>query len=147
MTEILFIDDEDRRSRPWREALQEELHGVRLSYLADAEAAMSVFADQDRMAAVPVVVLDMAMYSPNSIDDRETDLGRITGEALRRSLRRQGWPGRVVVLTNSRDDTLRRQVENDGDHFLRKYEAVPSGLAELVAGLLPGAAQTRTAVA
>lgn len=131
---ILFIDDETSRSARWRQALAE--HWT-VEHLDSAEKALREFDDSKKMQGVDLVVLDLAMYTAPHMSDKETDLGRLTGDALRKRLRETGWKGPVIVLTNSRDDNIRLAVERDGDVFARKPEVLPSAFVEVVRGRLP----------
>ncbi len=136
---ILFIDDEDARSQPWREALVDLCDRLGpVEYLSSADTAQAWFADPSRMAGVKLVVLDLAMYTPRSgLTDADTDLGRITGDALRRQLRKNNWRGPVAVLSHSRDESLRQRIETDRDLFARKQETPPSALVERLREWLP----------
>lgn len=128
---ILFIDDEETRSLRWREALPGEVE-----YKKSAAEALAFFADAARMQDVRLVIVDLAMYTTGDLTDADTGFGRLTGMALRRRLRQSGWRGPVIVLSNSRDDGVRGQVEAEGDRFLRKPEHVPANLRKLVDELL-----------
>jgi DNA-binding NarL/FixJ family response regulator len=130
---ILYIDDEPGRTLRWREALQ-QLAEVR--ELRTAAEALELFSDSAAMRSVRLVVLDLAMYTTGDLTETDTGLGRLTGDALRRRLRKTGWKGPVLVLTNASDDAIRAVVEAEGDTFRRKSECRPSALKELAASLL-----------
>ncbi len=130
---ILFVDDETARSARWREAVAERWT---VEHLDSVEKALAAFGDSQKMQEVLLVVLDLAMYTAPPMTDKETDLGRLTGDALRKRLRASGWKGPIIVLTNSRDDIIRQSVERDGDTFTRKPETVPSAFVEVVRGRL-----------
>lgn len=125
---ILFIDDEEGRTTRWREALEEV---APVTAIPTAERALAAFADPEIMRQVRLVVLDMALHTTGGLTAAETGYGRLTGDVLRARLRRSGWSGPVIVLTNGRDDALRARVEADGDTYRRKSECMPTALAEL----------------
>lgn len=131
---ILFIDDEATRSLRWREAIEH----YELRYLRSAAEALAAFQDASLMSEVRLVVLDLSMYTTGGLSDAETGYGRLTGMVLRQRLRDSGWKGPIVVLSNSRDDVVRQEIESSGDLFLRKPEVLPPRLREVVDHALAG---------
>lgn len=125
---ILFVDDEELRTRRYRERL-EILGEVR--HLSSADEALRTFKDPQVMQRASLVVLDLGMYTGEGMSERDTGFGRLTGEVLRRNLRAQQWTGPVIVLSNSPDERIREQVENDGDVFRRKPHTTPIELRQL----------------
>lgn len=132
---ILFVDDEDRNTARYRENL-EKLGDVR--YLRGADEALEFFADEAQLKSLSLVVLDLAMYTGKAMTEKQTGYGRITGDALRKELRKR-WKGPVIVLSNSPDEDIRSQIEEDGDDFCRKPHTTPIGLRQLAEARLASA--------
>jgi len=132
---ILLIDDEKDRVNRWREELDkiDKLH-----YEHSAAGALAYFDDAELMAQIQIVVLDLALYTSGGLSEKETDFGRLTGEVLRQRLRKSGWPGKIVVLSNSADQAIRAKIESDGDRFFRKPETLPSQLSQEIVKLMEG---------
>jgi len=124
---ILFVDDEDRNTARYREELA--LLGE-VKHLRGADDALAFFGDDKQLEDLCLVVLDLAMYTGKSMTEKQTGYGRITGEALRKELRKH-WNGPVIVLSNSPDQGIRRQIEEDGDIFRRKPLTTPIELRKL----------------
>ncbi|AVP97193.1 hypothetical protein C7S18_08290 [Ahniella affigens] len=129
---ILFVDDEDRNTVRYREQL---LSLGQVAHLNSADKALGYFGDDEKLKHLSLVVLDLAMYTGQSMSEKDTGYGRITGEALRKTLRRR-WRGPVIVLSNSPDEVIRRMVEDDGDVFRRKPLTTPIELRELAEACL-----------
>jgi CheY-like chemotaxis protein len=129
---ILFVDDEDRNTVRYREQLA--LLGE-VKYLRGADEALQFFGDEKQLEDLCLVVLDLAMYTGKSMTEKQTGFGRITGDALRKELRKH-WKGPVIVLSNSPDHGIRTQIEDDGDIFCRKPLTTPIELRKLAESLL-----------
>ena len=129
---ILFVDDEDRNTARYREQL-EQLGEVK--YLRGADETLEFFSDDDQLEDLRLVVLDLAMYTGKSMTEKQTGYGRITGDALRKELRKC-WKGPVIVLSNSPDQGIQSQIEEDGGVFRRKPLTTPIELRQLAESLL-----------
>jgi CheY-like chemotaxis protein len=125
---ILFVDDEDRNTVRYREQLEKL---GRVEYRRGADEALDFFSDKDQLESLSLVVLDLAMYTGKSMTEKQTGYGRITGDALRKELRKY-WQGPVIVLSNSPDQGIRSQIEEDGDVFCRKPLTTPNELRRIV---------------
>lgn len=125
---ILFVDDEDRNTVRYREQLQKL---GKVEYRRGADEAQVFFSDKDQLEGLSLVVLDLAMYTGKSMAEKQTGYGRITGDALRKELRKH-WHGPVIVLSNSPDQGIKSQIEEDGDVFCRKPLTTPSELRKIV---------------
>lgn len=131
---ILFIDDETGRTRRWRQALED---GYEVKALATAGEALGVFQQPELMQDVDLVVLDMALHATGGLTAEETTYGRLTGEVLLQRLRDSGWSGPVIVLTNTRDDSLKERIQaGDNAYYYRKNDCMPSKLRQEVDALL-----------
>ncbi|MEM8713510.1 MAG: response regulator [Planctomycetota bacterium] len=131
--DILMVDDEPRRVQRWIEVLQKNWTVL---FCASSDDGMTAIRQPEFLKTLRLVVLDLDMYTPRGISDRRTDLGRITGVVLAEELRKFGWDGPIVVLTNSNDANLEAFVKGRGDHFVRKPKVFGEAFAELVRGIL-----------
>lgn len=129
---ILFVDDEDRNTVRYREQL---VSLGEVTYLRSADEALVFFSDGKRLDALRLVVLDLAMYTGKSMNEKQAGYGRITGDALRKELRKH-WTGPVIVLSNSPDQGIRSQVEEGGDIFCRKPLTTPIQLRKIAEACL-----------
>lgn len=136
---ILFVDDEERNTALYREHLK-CLGDVQ--YLRGADEALEVFSNEMVLDRLILVVLDLGMYTGKSMTEKQTQYGRITGDALRRELRKR-WQGPVIVLSNSPDEGIRSQIEEAGDVFCRKPLTTPKVLRELAEARLASAGSPR----
>jgi hypothetical protein len=100
------------------------------TYLRSADEALAFFGEDKQLENLCLVVLDLAMYTGKSMNEKQTGYGRITGDALRKALRTH-WNGPVIVLSNSPDQGIRSLIEGDGDTFCRKPLTTPIELRKI----------------
>lgn len=127
---ILFIDDEEARTRPWVEELRE----------ADFEVEVLSSADEARRALeapgpARCVVLDLMIPADGKVPDRETAYGTRTGLWLLRRFRETHAEVPVVVLTNVDDPGVEDAVLDLGASYRRKRDCGPTSLVELIRSL------------
>lgn len=126
---ILFIDDDERGMRPFRQAL--ELCGYSVRWAADPDSAIA--AVEELGNNIRLVILDMLMPTGEALSPAETEAGLTTGTALYPLLRGAGYEGPVVVLSIT--STELRQGK-DVDAILRKRDTSPPDLCDFVNDLL-----------
>ncbi len=130
---ILFLDDEELRTRRYREQLA-FLGEVRSVHSADE--ALPLFGNPDFIQKLKLAVIDLGMYTGRDMSERATEFGKLTGYVLRQNLRKV-WPGGAVIfLTCSPDENIRDRIEREGDYFCRKPHTTPMQLHCLALGIL-----------
>jgi len=129
---ILFIDDEEARSRPWVEQLKDDGQAVRA--LTSADEARQAFESLD--SEVKCIVLDLMIPADGEVPDRETGYGTRTGLWLLQRLRDHNNPTPVIVLSNVDDPGVEDAVTKLEGVYQRKRSCGPVKLAALVQDLI-----------
>jgi len=106
---ILFIDNEEARTRPWVDELTEA--GLQVEVLSSADDARRAL---DAADPPQCVVLDLMIPADGEVPDRETAYGTRTGLWLLQRFRRIHAEVPVVVLTNVDDPGVEEVVTSFG---------------------------------
>ncbi len=130
---ILFIDDEEARTRPWVDELREA--GLQVEVLSSADAARRALEAADPPQCV---VLDLMIPADGEVPDRETAYGTRTGLWLLRRFRESHAQAPVVVLTNVDDPGVEEAVIGFAAVYRRKRDCGPARLVELIRSLTSG---------
>ncbi len=132
---ILFIDDEEARTRPWVEQLREA--GFEVEVLSSADEARRALEAADPPQCV---VLDLMIPADGEVPDRETGYGTRTGLWLLQRFRESHAQAPVVVLTNVDDPGVEDAVIGLAAVYRRKRDCGPARLVELIRSLTSGRA-------
>lgn len=132
---ILFIDNEEARTRPWVDELRED--GLEVWFISSADAALTALRAADPASCV---VLDVMIPADGEVPDRETAYGTRTGIWLLEELRKCHDQVPVVVLTNVDDPGVKETVNSLGARYRQKRKCGPTALLNLVRSLLDGTA-------
>ena len=124
---ILFIDNEEARTRPWVEELKEA--DFEVVFLSSADAARQAL---DAAEPPQCVVLDLMIPADGQVPDPETAYGTRTGLWLLQGFREKHPQTPVVVLTNVEDPGVGEAVAKWNAIYRRKRECTPKKLLELV---------------
>lgn len=130
---ILFIDDEEARTRPWVDELREADFQVEVVSSADAARRALDAADPPQC-----VVLDLMIPADGEVPDRETAYGTRTGVWLLQRFRATHARVPVVVLTNVDDPGVEEVVTGLAAVYRRKRDCRPAKLVELIRSLTSG---------
>ena len=131
---ILFIDNEEARTRPWVDALREA--GFEVEFLTSADAARQTL---DAADPPPLcVVLDLMIPADGEVPDRETSYGTRTGLWLLQRFRERNSQVPVVMLTNVDDPSVEDAVRDLDAVYQRKRDCGPAKLVELIRSLTSG---------
>ena len=128
---ILFIDNEEFRTRPWIEELQEA--GLQVSLISSADAARRALDAPDPPQGI---VLDLMIPADGNVPDRATSYGTRTGLWLLQRFRETHARVPVVVLTNVDDPGVEEAVTGLGAVYRRKRDCGPARLVELIRSLI-----------
>lgn len=127
---ILFIDNEEARTRPWVDELREA--GLQVEVLASADDARRAL---DAADPPQCVVLDLMIPADGEVPDRETAYGTRTGLWLLQRFRETHARVPVVVLTNVDDPGVEDAVTDLDAVYQRKRDCGPARLVELIRSL------------
>ncbi len=130
---ILFIDNEEARTRPWGDELREA--GLQVEVLSSADEARRAL---DAADPPQCVVLDLMIPADGEVPDRETAYGTRTGLWLLERFRETHAQVPVVVLTNVDDPGVEEAVIGLGAIYQRKRDCGPAKLLELISSLTSG---------
>ncbi len=130
---ILFIDNEEARTRPWVDELREA--GLEVKVLSSADEARQAL---DAADPPQCVVLDLMIPADGEVPDRETAYGTRTGLWLLRRFRKLHARVPVVVLTNVDDPGVEEAVTGFAAVYRRKRDCGPARLVELIRSLTSG---------
>lgn len=127
---ILFIDNEEARTEPWVEELQEADFDV--TFIASADAARHALEAPEPPACV---VLDVMIPADGEVPDRETAYGTRTGLWLLERFRAKHPKAPVIVFTNVDDPGVEETVKSLAAIYQRKRDCGPAKLVELIRSL------------
>ncbi len=129
---ILFIDDEEARTRPWVEQLQDAGHKVRVLTSAD-EARKALEAPTPETECI---ILDLMIPADGQVPDSETGYGTRTGLWLLQILRTNDSETPAIVLSNVDDPSVEEAATRLGATYQRKRSCRPAKLAALIRDLV-----------
>lgn len=130
---ILFVDNEEARTRPWVDELREA--GLQVEVLSSADDARR---ELDADEPPQCVVLDLMIPADGEVPDRETAYGTRTGLWLLQRFRKTHAQIPVVVLTNVDDPGVEEAVVDLDAVYRRKRECGPTRLVKLIRSLTSG---------
>lgn len=128
MSRILFVDDEERRMRPYVDVLGERHHVV---FVADVDRAVKLIGDLQ--VEFDLVVLDISLPTGEAFEKADTDGGARTGLVLFDTIRSSRPAIGVVVFTNVPDERIVELFRlKSRCRFVRKSSVDPFRFAELI---------------
>ncbi|MFP5265176.1 MAG: response regulator [Blastocatellia bacterium] len=131
---ILIVDDEARDIRNYVEEL--ETADIEVRHEKNAEKALEVLAEDDSMAKLELVILDIMMPGGVAFAD-QSDMGRRTGVRLYKQIRASHPNLPIIIFTNVPRDRVTEDLELDDWHrFLQKEHYFPHEFAEEVFTML-----------
>ncbi len=127
---ILFIDNEEARTRPWVDELREA--GLQVRFISSADAALQAL---EAIEPPECVVLDVMIPADGAVPDLETAYGTRTGLWLLQRFRAIHSQVPVVVLTNVNDPGVEQSVTELNAVYKQKRDCGPTMLLTLVRSL------------
>jgi len=133
---ILFIDDDQRRMKPYVDELVRNRHEV--VFVDNVDQALAMFRSRNDF---DLVVLDISMDAGTAYRFEDTGGGTRTGLPLYDTIRAGRRDLRIVALTNVPILRIAAHFERDDDRFWRlvhKPDVLPRQFASLVGEFLTG---------
>jgi CheY-like chemotaxis protein len=131
---ILMVDDEKRWVSGYKDAL--EYSGYTCELIDNVDDFGIFIDDEDKLAAIDLVILDIMMAPRKRYSDEDTEDGMNTGNFVADDLKQRRPDIPIVVLTNKDRDISGERVAKLCDHYLLKKEIVPKALVDIISEML-----------